>query len=76
MRADSPRLKDAESGASATNAGKEFKATSFAGKKLFLNKFKEHSNCLNLREWEDPVLELPGVRYVEAGMSTKLLTTL
>ena len=59
---DSPRLKDAKSGASATEAGKEFQRTTVAGKKLCLKEFCEHWNCLNLKAWEDLVLELPGVR--------------
>ena len=73
---DSPFLKDASEGASATEAGREFHNGIVRGKKLHLNESEDVEYCLSFLEWAALVLVVDGVRYLAAGMSTRSSTTL
>ena len=73
---DSPFLKDTKEGTSAVTAGREFHKGIVRGKKLNLKQSVEGENCLNFLVCEDLVLAVDGVKYDDAGMSTKSWTTL
>ena len=73
---DSPFLKDASEGASATEAGREFHNGIVRGKKLNLKESEDVEYCLNFLEWAALVIAVDGVRYLEAGMSIRSSTTL
>ena len=65
---DSPFLKDASEGASATEAGREFHNGIVRGKKLNLNESEDVEYCLSFLEWAALVLVVDGVRYLAAGI--------
>ena len=71
---DSPSSKDVKEGASAIAAGREFHKGTVCGLKLYLNESVE--NCLNFFECVDLVLVVYGIKYLSAGMSIRLCTTL
>ena len=73
---DSPFLKDASEGASATEAGREFHNGIVRGEKLNLNESEDVEYCLSFLEWAALVLVVVGVRYLAAGISTSSSTTL
>ena len=73
---DSPFLKDASEGASATEAGRVFHNGIVRGKNLNLKESVDVEYSLYFLEWAALVLAVDGVRYLEAGMSIRSSTTL
>ena len=71
-----PSLKDTKAGASAVTAGREFHKGIVRGKKLNLKQSVEGENCLNFLVYDDLVVAVNGVKYDDAGMSTRSWTTL
>ena len=73
---DNPALNDTKEGASAVTAGREFHKEIVRGKKLNLKQSVEEENCVNFLVCDDPVLAVDGVKFCDAGMSTRSWTNL